>query len=218
MADRKISQLSAAIAGNLHDDALVAVVDLLEAALADQNVKATILQLRTAILAADSVTTAAIADSQVTTAKIADLNVTDGKLAASGLDAAKLTVGTLPIARIADGAVTPAKTSFISDLSASGKVFVGTATANLAASRLPTDWLVARKAGEAAGVYTVTHGLGTQDLIVLCSGGTPLGGGTTFRVVPIATGITTTKFDIYNWDTANSIYADSGFSFIAVRY
>ena len=50
MADRKVSELNAATAGNLHDAALLHVVDLLEAAAADQNVKATIAQLKDSFL------------------------------------------------------------------------------------------------------------------------------------------------------------------------
>jgi hypothetical protein len=50
MADRKVSELNAADAGNLHDAALLHVVDLTEALDADKNVKATIAQVRTAIL------------------------------------------------------------------------------------------------------------------------------------------------------------------------
>jgi hypothetical protein len=49
MADRKISELNAATAGNLHEATLFHGVDLLEAAAADQNVKVTLEQLRTGL-------------------------------------------------------------------------------------------------------------------------------------------------------------------------
>lgn len=55
MADRKISELNPALAGNLHDAALVHVVDLTEAAPADRNVQATMAQLKTAFGVADAV-------------------------------------------------------------------------------------------------------------------------------------------------------------------
>jgi hypothetical protein len=51
MADRKTSQLPAATPANLHDDALLSVVDLLEASAADRNVKATISLAAAAFLA-----------------------------------------------------------------------------------------------------------------------------------------------------------------------
>jgi hypothetical protein len=46
MADRKISELNAADSANLHDSALLHVVDTTEALAVDQNVKATIAQAK----------------------------------------------------------------------------------------------------------------------------------------------------------------------------
>lgn len=61
MADRKVSELNAATAGNLHDDALLMAVDPTEVVDADKNVRATVSQVRAAMhasptLAADDTT------------------------------------------------------------------------------------------------------------------------------------------------------------------
>jgi hypothetical protein len=147
MADRKISELNAADSANLHDSALIHVVDTTEAFAEDQNVKSTIAQVRTAIISDGSVTEAKIGTGAVTNVKVA-----------TGLDASKLTTGTLPIARIADGSITNAK------LASSLVFYVGVVNSQ-GGGVVPTGW--SSPVRDSAGTYTITHNLNSAAVLVL---------------------------------------------------
>lgn len=90
-----------------------------------------------------TVVAAGLATDAVETAKIKDLNVTAGKLAA--------------------GAVTPAKTSFLTD---SG-IYSGRIAADGSALKLPSGWSSSRTS---IGTYQVTHNLGTTNYTIVAMG------------------------------------------------
>lgn len=167
MADRPVSELNAAVAGNLHDAALVHVVDLLEGADANKNVKATVAQVRAAVVNADSVTTEKILNGAVTETKIATGAVTNIKIAAAAVTLTKIASGAVVESKIATGAVVPAKTSFLPQVTASGHfvfldLITGFSSNNGAA--LPEGWSVSTPG---TGQVTVTHNIGASNYNVV---------------------------------------------------
>ena len=103
------------------------------------------------------------------TTVIADAAVTNAKIA-SGVDASKLTTGTLPIARIANGAVTPAKTSFLKQTITNEQLvflslITGSATNNGPA--VTSGWGSITTPG--AGQVTVTHNAGSTNYVVVAT-------------------------------------------------
>lgn len=115
-------------------------------------------------LGTNAVTESKLATDSVSTIKIQNGAVTNGKLA-SGIDAGKLTIGTLPPARIGNGAITPARTNFMGNIT---RVFTGRVTSG-ATGTLPPGWTVARNPASSVGAYTITHNLGTLAYTVLLS-------------------------------------------------
>lgn len=225
MAGRKITELNAASAANLHDSALAHVVDTTEALAVNQNVKATIAQLRTAIINANAVGSSALADDAVIDTKLRNSAATSviGRSAnsagnpadiAAGSDgqvlrraSGALGFGTVAEAGIANAAVTPAKTSFLPQLAAGGAVYLGIVNADATTVLLPSGWSVTSMG---TGAYRVTHNFGVSTYVVVATPATSQGQALVYTRA-------TNYFDITTSDSAGT-GSNRNFHFILVRH
>jgi len=116
------------------------------------------------------------------------------------------------LAEVSDGSITPAKTTFLDDMSSAAAIYAGHVASDGSAVRLPSGWTSSKTN---TGTYSIIHNLGTTSYVVVA---VPSPSSNTVPTIS-AGPVSANSFTVYALDAdVDAALKDLAFMFIVIAY